>query len=355
MSSLRETIAGIKGRIDCRHLAQELSLPRRWNSYLCPFHDDHDPSLSISAAGFNCFACGAKGDAIRLFQRVRQVGFREALQQLAARCGVPLPALERRRSRRDAGVVRQQPVPVVAAEPAEARPATDPDRRTAIVTAFADAARLRPDHPPHAPAFSYLQRRGISSTTAVQAGLGFVADYRRATDWLRQRASLAELQAAGLFNERENLKLFKHRLLIPYWCDGEVAMTQARNIDWRNKDRDGAKELTLGRISIPFNADVLLEPQDAVYICEGAIDTLSLLELGFAAVGVPGARNFRPEWCELFDDVREVILALDNDATGHEGAAIIAGHFGRIRREVKRLELPSGIKDINEYLMSKTH
>ena len=114
-----------------------------------------------------------------------------------------------------------------------------------------------------------------------------------------------------------------------------------------------------GRRSSPLSAsrstpDVLLEPQERVYVCEGAIDTLSLLELGFVAIGVPGAAEISAQsgWSYSLT-VGEVVLALDNDEAGNEGADAIAGHFGRIGRMVKRLELPDGVKDVNEFLTAK--
>jgi DNA primase len=355
---LREAIAEIKARTDCRELAEELGLPRKWSSYLCPFHGDHKPSLSVWPDGYKCWGCGAKGSAFDLYMAVKtDVGFLDALDHLARRCGVILPRSARRRSTHARTTPPQQPLPQPAPRRADDSPAIDPDRRIAIYTAFAQAGRLQENYAPHAPALDYLRRRGISAATAIGAGLSYVADYRRATAWLREQATLEELQVAGLFNVKEdgksNLKLFKHRLLIPYWIDGEVVAIQARNINWRSKELDGPKELTLSPVAIPFNSDTLLDRQEQVYVCEGAIDTLSLLELGFTAVGIPSARNFRLEWVELFADVGEVVLALDNDAAGDEGAAAIAGHFGQAGREVTRLELPEGINDINEFLVAR--
>ena len=51
---LRDAIAETKARTDCRGLAEEIGLPRKWNSYLCPFHEDRNPSLSVWATGFKC-------------------------------------------------------------------------------------------------------------------------------------------------------------------------------------------------------------------------------------------------------------------------------------------------------------
>ncbi len=72
----------------------------------CPIHDAkrNKTSFSFDTAGkFNCFSCGAKGrGAIDLVMRVRQVGFREAVELLK---GLNLDAV-------------QIPAPVVVDEPA---------------------------------------------------------------------------------------------------------------------------------------------------------------------------------------------------------------------------------------------
>lgn len=53
---------------------------------LCPFHDDHEPSLTIflDSDRFHCFGCGATGDVIELVERLEGVGFLEAVRRLNA-------------------------------------------------------------------------------------------------------------------------------------------------------------------------------------------------------------------------------------------------------------------------------
>jgi len=62
------------------------TLHRTGNNYtmLCPFHDDHHPSLFIHTGKqfFTCYACGKKGDVFTLVQGVEGIGFREALVKL---------------------------------------------------------------------------------------------------------------------------------------------------------------------------------------------------------------------------------------------------------------------------------
>ena len=51
---------------------------------LCPWHDDHNPSLSVDETKglFHCFGCDAKGDIIELVRKMEGVSFREALKKL---------------------------------------------------------------------------------------------------------------------------------------------------------------------------------------------------------------------------------------------------------------------------------
>ena len=57
---------------------------------LCPFHDDHDPSLSVNIITglYRCFSCGAKGDVFTFYQKTKGVDFRTALKDVGEMAGV---------------------------------------------------------------------------------------------------------------------------------------------------------------------------------------------------------------------------------------------------------------------------
>lgn len=57
---------------------------------LCPFHDDHNPSLSVNLTSglYNCFSCGAKGDVFSFYGNLKGVDFKTALQDIARQVGV---------------------------------------------------------------------------------------------------------------------------------------------------------------------------------------------------------------------------------------------------------------------------
>lgn len=53
---------------------------------ICPFHNDHDPSMTVFEKGgrqsFKCHACGAGGDVIEFVMKIESVEFPEAIRRL---------------------------------------------------------------------------------------------------------------------------------------------------------------------------------------------------------------------------------------------------------------------------------
>ena len=105
-----------------------------------------------------------------------------------------------------------------------------------------------------------------------------------------------------------------------------------------------------GPIPCPYNIRILNGEPGPVYLCEGVIDTLTLIEAGFPAVGVPGAANFKPSWVPLFRN-KSVYVVFDADAAGEAGAARTLSLLTAQCIESHRLPLPPG-KDINDWLRS---
>lgn len=57
---------------------------------LCPFHDDHNPSLSVNveAGLYHCPVCGAGGDIFTFYQKIMGVDFPAALREVGEMAGV---------------------------------------------------------------------------------------------------------------------------------------------------------------------------------------------------------------------------------------------------------------------------
>jgi DNA primase len=81
-------------------VSEHISLTKKGREMLglCPFHDDHRPSLYVNAVKqiFKCFACGAGGDVFKFVQLRENLAFPQAIQRLAERAGIRLPAPNRK-------------------------------------------------------------------------------------------------------------------------------------------------------------------------------------------------------------------------------------------------------------------
>ncbi|MDQ6722352.1 MAG: CHC2 zinc finger domain-containing protein, partial [Candidatus Dormibacteraeota bacterium] len=89
-----EEIARLKDEVSLQRLVEARGIVLRRHGAdllgLCPFHDDHDPSLVISPATnlWHCMgACGAGGSVIDWVMRAEGVSFRHAVELL--RDGAP--------------------------------------------------------------------------------------------------------------------------------------------------------------------------------------------------------------------------------------------------------------------------
>ncbi len=59
---------------------------------VCPFHNDHDPSMRISPDKqiYKCFVCGAGGNAFTFVSKMEKISFPESVIQVAKMIGYPL-------------------------------------------------------------------------------------------------------------------------------------------------------------------------------------------------------------------------------------------------------------------------
>ena len=75
-------------------ISSYLPLTSKGKNYfgVCPFHDDHSPSMSISREKqiYTCFSCGATGNVFKFIQDYENVTFMEAVKKCADIASIPL-------------------------------------------------------------------------------------------------------------------------------------------------------------------------------------------------------------------------------------------------------------------------
>jgi len=83
-------------------IAEHISLAKKGKEMvgLCPFHDDHRPSLYVNGLKqiFKCFACGAGGDVFKFVQMRENLSFPQAIERLAERAGIKVKPIKTARA-----------------------------------------------------------------------------------------------------------------------------------------------------------------------------------------------------------------------------------------------------------------
>ena len=147
----------LMARTDLLDLVSEsVRLTKKGNSYwgCCPFHGEKTPSFHVvpDRQMYKCFGCGKGGGAINFVMELENLPFREAVEVLAKRAGMPMPETGRGPS---AGMR---------------------ERREKILEMNRQAARAYHrwlNGPEGAQGLAYLTGRGLSRKTLTRFGLGF--------------------------------------------------------------------------------------------------------------------------------------------------------------------------------------
>lgn len=113
---------------------------------LCPFHPEKSPSFTVypDSQHYHCYGCGKSGDVFTFLQEREGLGFREAMEALAERAGVPLEGVFSRGARDGAREGTRGP---------------DVHRVLGEVAGFFHAALLGPKG---GAARDYFERRGLT-------------------------------------------------------------------------------------------------------------------------------------------------------------------------------------------------
>jgi DNA primase len=344
----KDEIERLKESVNIADVARHLGMNPVMERVRCLFperhsHGDRTPSMTLNTKNntFKCWVCDdVFGDVISLVQMNKKCTFPEALEWLARFAGSKIKAPPKSYA---------QPLdPVEAPElglggnlkTQAAKPELNFNLRTQVLKVL-----IENSDDISGACSKYLGKRKIFKKTWDLMGLKQIGDYQKMSDLLKRRFTEQELQDSGLFNESGHLRFYRHLLLLPYYnSKGDPLYLQARAIEPEVQP----KELSLkGRITIPYNSSALNQKPGVVYLCEGVIDTLTLIEKGFSAVGVPGAKNFKPEWAPGFKN-KKVFLVFDSDEAGREGAIKTIQILKDAGIDADNLSLPEGM-DINSW------
>ena len=90
-----DDILGIQRKVNIVDvIASYLPIEQKGKNYfaICPFHDDHNPGMSISPEKqiYTCFVCGASGNVFNFVMNYEKISFIEAVNKVAQTAGINL-------------------------------------------------------------------------------------------------------------------------------------------------------------------------------------------------------------------------------------------------------------------------
>lgn len=181
------------------------------------------------------------------------------------------------------------------------------------------------------PASEYLRRRGLLHSTIQRFNLGFVG----------KPATGAHARYRG-------------RVSIPY-TDG---LGRERGIRYRSLGPTDERYKYLAPKNFSHLFAVRASDHPVVFITEGEIDAMTLWQLGYRAVGVPGAQVWKDHFKYLFRNVDEAVICFDFDEPkrGPDGRTVNPGQVAaaKIYRSLesagivtRAVTLPRG-SDVND-------
>ena len=90
-----EIINEIRNKTDIVDVVSRyVNLTKKGKNYIgvCPFHDDHSPSMSVSPEKqiFTCFSCGATGNVFTFVSDFEKISFSDAVRLLGEKAGISI-------------------------------------------------------------------------------------------------------------------------------------------------------------------------------------------------------------------------------------------------------------------------
>lgn len=312
---------------------------------LCPFHDDHNPSLHVypERQSYRCWVCDEGGDCFSWVMRIEGVEFREALEQLADRANLEVP---RRRSDGPSRAGKNRLYDTLA----WAR-----DQFHQCLLDAPEAARAR----------DYLrEQRRLTAEIVETFQVGF---HPPDWDWLQRRArghfSNADLQEAGLVRPRQDgsglRDDFVDRVLFPIQdLRGRPVAFGGRILpDHPYPDApkylNSSENAVFSKKSLLYGLDLAREAirrERTAVVVEGYTDCVSAHQYGVRhVVGTLGTALTDEHVGALKRLAERVVLVYDGDQAGQMAAERALPRFLAQDVDLRVLTLPEGL-DPAEFL-----
>ncbi len=309
-------------------IGEKIPLEKRGKNYfgVCPFHDDTNPSMSVSREKqiYTCFSCHATGNVFTFLMNYEHKEFSQVLSDLAVRVGITLNG------------VRVKRTSTKYDDWYKAYDLANKYYQNNLLTKEGEAAR------------NYLKERQIDDETIKEFEIGYSLKTRDdLTKLLTLKGnSLDFLNKIGLTNEDHDI--YTSRLMFPLHdlngkvigFSGRIITNSKQNKYLNTKETDLFKK---GKLLYHYHiAKEAARISKSVIIMEGFMDIIRASTVGIKnTVATMGTALTKDHIKEIKRLSNNIILCFDGDDAGVKATIASGELFASEGLEVKVISLPN--------------
>lgn len=282
--------------------------PRGKNFFgVCPFHDDHSPSMSVSKEKqiYTCFTCGATGNVFKFVMNYENVSFLEAVNIVANKAGIKTDIKVSSKIKRD-------------------------DKYKELYEIYDISQKLYRNNLSASVglhAREYLSKRGIDADVIKEFGIGLsLKKNTMLSDFLiKKNFKMQAILKSGLVNQNVNgyYDMYYNRIMFPLWnLNGQVVGFSGRIYDTNDSSKYiNTKETDIfkkGELLYNFHrAKDEARRVDTIIIMEGFMDVIRAYTVGIKnVVATMGTAVTKNQALLIKRMAKNVVLCFDGDSAG---------------------------------------
>lgn len=313
-----------------------LPLTKKGKNYfgVCPFHDDHSPSMSVSLDKqiYTCFSCGASGNVFNFVSSYEHITYYEAVKLLGERLGYNINTSPKEKNDDISYEIYDKACKFY---------------QNNINTTLGKNA------------IEYLHSRQINDELINKFKIGLSMTKVSLTEYLLGSGyELNKLINIGLTNEQTK-DIFLNRIMFPLFdLKGNVVAFSGRIYN----TKDGSKYVNTKETNIfkkgtmlynYHNAREHLKVNDTIIVMEGFMDVIRAYSIGVVScVATMGTALTKQNALNLKKMATNIILCFDGDKAGEEATTKAIKIFEEIDVVPKVVRLEDNL-DPDEYILSR--
>lgn len=325
-------------------IAEYLPIERKGKNYfaICPFHDDHNPSMSISPEKqiYTCFVCGESGNVFNFVMNYEKISFKEAVSKVAQKAGVMLDVkVDDKPKVEDKNIKYYKMFDI-----------TNKYYQNNIRSSYGKKA------------LKYLNDRKLDDETIKEFEIGLSMNDNNVSKLLVNKGyDINELVDIGLCGKNKNFTydIFRNRIMFPlYDLDGRVVGFSGRIYN----EEDDSKYVN-SKESLIFKKGILLynyhkamkyaREKHQIIIVEGFMDVIRLYTVGIKNVVASMGTAITKEHADLIRKLsKNVVLCFDGDKAGEKATISAIEALEKIGIEPKIIRLEDNL-DPDDYIIKK--